>query len=98
MPIKSIKANYYKDETIVNRLLDIASLENPFIKCPQVLKSIRFRTDQNLDSSLYYAKEAFNGIPQNELHVINYLSILTILKDSLEADRVFERVKRYEVS
>ena len=93
LPIKSIKANYYKDEDIVNRLLDIASLENPFIKYPQVLKSIRFRTDQNLDSSLYYAKEAFNGIPQNELHVINYLSILTILKDSLEADRVFERVK-----
>jgi tetratricopeptide (TPR) repeat protein len=93
LPIKSIKANYYKDEAIVNRLLDVASLENPFIKYPQVLKSIRFRTNQNLDSSLYYAKEAFNGIPQNELHVINYLSILTILKDSLEADRVFERVK-----
>ncbi|MDG1212540.1 MAG: O-antigen ligase family protein, partial [Flavobacteriaceae bacterium] len=93
LPIKSIKANYYKDEAVVNRLLDIASLENPFIKYPQVLKSIRFRTDQNLDSSLYYAKEAFHGIPQNELHVINYLSILTILKDSLGADRVFERVK-----
>ena len=94
LPIKSIKANYYKDEAIVNRLLDIASLENPFIKYPQVLKSIRFRTNQNLDSSLYYAKEAFNGIPQNELHVINYLSILTVLKDSLESDRVFERVKQ----
>ena len=93
LPIKSIKANYYQDEAVVNRLLDIASQENPFIKYPQVLKSIRFRTDQNLDSSLYYAKEAFKGIPQNELHVINYLSILTILKDSLEADRVFERVK-----
>ena len=93
LPIKSIKANYYKNDSIVNKLLNVASLENPFIKYPQVLKSIRFRTTQNLDSSLYYAKEAFEGIPQNELHVINYLSVLTILNDSLEADRVFNRVK-----
>jgi hypothetical protein len=93
LPIKSIKANYYTNDSVVSRLLNLASLENPFIKYPQVLKSIRFRTAQNLDSSLYYAKEAFEGIPQNELHVINYLSVLTVLKDSLEADRVFERVK-----
>ena len=93
LPIKSIKANYYTNDSVVSRLLNLASLENPFIKYPQVLKSIRFRTAQNLDSSMYYAKEAFEGIPQNELHVINYLSVLTVLKDSLEADRVFERVK-----
>lgn len=93
LPIKSLKANYYKNDSIVNRLLDLASRENPFIKYPQALKSIRLRS-QNLDSSLYYAKNAFEGIPQNELHVINYLSVLTLLKDSLEADRVFDRVKK----
>ena len=98
LPIKSIKANYYNDPKIIASLLDQASKDNPFIKYPQALKSIRFRADRVLDSSLYYAKDAFEGLPYNELHIINYFSILTELKDSITLDAVFEKVKKMESS
>lgn len=93
LPIKAIKANYYKDDSVVNRLLDLASKDNPFIKYPQALKSIRFRAAGNLDSSLYFAKDAFLGLPRNELHIINYFSVLTELKDSITIDSVFNKVR-----
>ncbi len=93
LPIKAIKANYYKDNATVNRLLDLGSRDNPFIKYPQALKSIRLRASGDLDSSLIYAKNAYEGLPFNELHIINYLSILTELKDSVTAKKVFKKVK-----
>lgn len=96
LPIKAIKANYYTDPSIVSSLLDQASKDNPFIKYPQTLKSIRFRADRVLDSSLYYAKDAFEGLPYNELHIINYFSILTELNDSITLDAVFEKAKKIE--
>ena len=96
LPIKSIKANYYNDPKIIASLLDQASKDNPFIKYPQALKSIRFRADRALDSSLYYAKDAFEGLPFNELHIINYFSILTELNDSITIDSVFQKVKKIE--
>ena len=98
LPIKAIKANYYNDPEIITPLLNQASKDNPFIKYPQALKSIRFRADRVLDSSLYYAKDAFEGLPYNELHIINYFSILTELKDSITLDAVFEKVKKMESS
>lgn len=93
LPIKAIKANYYKNDSVVNRLLDLASKDNPFIKYPQALKSIRFRAGGEIDSSLYYAKDAFLGLPRNELHIINYFSVLTELKDSITIDSVFNKVR-----
>lgn len=98
LPIKAIKSNYYNDSKIIASLLDKASIDNPFIKYPQALKSIRFRAERSLDSSLFYAKDAFEGLPFNELHVINYFSILTELKDSITIDSVFKKVKRLESS
>lgn len=98
LPIKAIKANYYTDPEVIASLLDNASKDNPFIKYPQALKSIRFRADRVLDSSLFYAKDAFEGLPYNELHIINYFSILTELKDSITLDSVYEKVKKMESS
>ena len=93
LPIKAIKANYYSNDTIVSRLLDLSIKDNPYIKYPQALKSIRFKDQGLLDSSLYFARDAFNAIPLNELHAIAYLSILTTLKDSIAMDSVFNITK-----
>lgn len=93
LPIKSMLANYYSSDSIINVYLDKSIKENPFIKYPQVLKSIRFTTNQKLDSALYYAKDAYSGISNNELHQVNYLSVLTSLKDSLSIKSLFSKHK-----
>ena len=93
LPVKSLLANYYSNDSVINKYLDQSINENPFIKYPQVLKSIRFTVNQELDSALFYAKDAFFEIPNNELHSINYLSVLTSLKDSLEIKNVFNKYK-----
>ena len=98
LPIKAIKANYYKKDSVVSRLLDLAIKDNPYIKYPQALKSIRFKEKGMLDSSLHYAKDAFTSIPNNELHAISYLSILTALKDSVTLDSVFYATKSLKSS
>lgn len=97
LPIKALKANYYQgdNDSIIDRLLDLSIKDNPFIKYSQALKSIRFKTQGVLDSSLYYARDAFNGIPNNELHIVTYMSILTELKDSITLDSLFESIKSY---
>ncbi|MCI4642386.1 MAG: O-antigen ligase family protein [Flavobacteriaceae bacterium] len=93
LPIKAMIANYYSQDSLVTSLLDQAIKDNPFIKYPQTLKSIRYRTAGNIDSALVYAKEAFYGLPKNELHIVNYFSVLSLLKDSLEIDKVYEKIK-----
>jgi tetratricopeptide (TPR) repeat protein len=93
LPIKAIKANYYTNDSVVSRLLDLSIKDNPYIKYPQALKSIRFKDQGLLDSSLYFARDAFNAIPNNELHAIAYLSILTTLKDTIAMDSVLNITK-----
>ena len=88
LPIKSIKTNYYSNDSIINNLLDLSIKDNPFIKYPQALKAVRFRILNQLDSSLYYAKDAFHGIPNNEFHTATYLGVLTALKDSSTIDSI----------
>lgn len=92
LPIKSLKANYYSNDSIINRLLDLSIHDNPYIKYPQALKSIRFKTNKQLDSSLYFAKDAFHGLPNNELHTATYLSILTTIGDSIAIDSLYDHI------
>ena len=96
MPIKSIKANYYTDDSIVKRFLDLSLKDNPFIKYPQALKSIRFNLSKDLDSALYYAKDAFYGLPNNELHVNTYLAALVSINDSITIDSLYPHIKKMQ--
>ena len=96
LPIKSIKSNYYSDDTLIKNLLDQSIKDNPFIKYPQALKAVRFKILNQLDSALYYAKDAFNGIPNNEFHTATYLSTLTALKDSLTVDSLYPHIKKMQ--
>ena len=96
LPIKSIKTNYYSNDSIINNLLDLSIKDNPFIKYPQALKAVRFRILNQLDSSLYYAKDAFHGIPNNEFHTATYLGVLTALKDSSTIDSLYPHIKNMQ--
>ena len=95
LPIKSILANYYSKPTVIDSLLDLSIKENPFIKYPQALKSIQFNASNQLDSALYYAKDAFT-IPKNELHTLNYFSVLTNLRDTTNIHKVFRAIKDFK--
>ena len=89
LPIKAIKANYFASDSIISKLLDASINDNPYIKYPQSLKAIRFNTNSNIDSALFYARDAYNGIPNNELHILTYMSVLSSLKDSITLDSLF---------
>lgn len=97
LPIKSFLANYYSNDSIIDKYLNESIIDNPHIKYPQVLKSIRFNVLGKKDSAMYYAKDAFFAIPNNELHAINYLSVLTSHRDSVEINAVFNKYK-YSIS
>lgn len=94
LPIDALKANYYSENidttlTLLNRAMNA----NPFIKYPEFLKSIQLKKLNRIDSSYYYARDAFNTIPLNEYHAVNFLQSLTPLKDSVEMVRVFNETK-----
>ena len=95
LPIKSILANYHSKPTVIDSFLNLSIKENPFIKYPQALKSIQFNSTKKLDSALYYAKDAFT-IPNNELHALNYFSVLTNLRDTTNLNKVFQATKDFK--
>ena len=95
LPIDALKANYYKnnsDTTLI--LLGRASKANPYIKYPEFLRSVVFDQLNVQDSAFYYAKDAFNSIPLNEFHAVNYLRFLKQRKDSSEIQQVFNITKQ----
>ena len=98
MSIKSIKANYYTNDSVINRFLDLAIKDNPFIKYPQALKSIKFIERNDHDSALYYAKDAFYGVPNNELHINTYLRALININDSIAIDSLYPQIKKMQSS
>ena len=93
LPIKALKANYYSSDSIVSRLLDLSIKDNPYIKYPQALKAIRFYAEKEYDSAIYYARDSYNGIRNNELHILTYMTTLASIKDSITLDSIFEASK-----
>lgn len=93
LPIKSLLANYYSNDSIIDHYLDLSIKDNPHIKYPQVLKSIRFNASNQIDSAYFYAEEAYNNIPNNELHSVNFLSVLTSKSDIKKLHSTFYEQK-----
>jgi tetratricopeptide (TPR) repeat protein len=91
LPIDALKANYYLNNTdTILTLLSRASKANPYIMYPEYLKSKVYYQLNDIDSTIFYAKKAFNGLPLNEYHAVNYLQLLKIKKDTFEIQRVFD--------
>ena len=73
IPLKIIKANYFLYNDSVGegmKLIDevIKEKSNPYIMLPEVIKAKYYNALGDTDSSTFYAKKAFYGLPKNPFH------------------------------
>ena len=97
IPIKSIKARYYVNAKQYNKalkLLEEGTNDNPYLYYSEILKSQIFQEKGQLDSAYYYAKKAFKGLPNNQLHSTRFLSLLEKLNKKEDLNLFYEQIKR----
>ncbi len=97
MPIKAMKARYYylngKTE-IAHKMALLGSRDNPKIHFGDNLKSVFFLQENKIDSAYYYAKLAFDGLPNNMPHYDMYMRTLAFKKDAVAINEAFERIRK----
>lgn len=98
LPIKYLLSRYKYGKDSISDVLEMlySSIKaNPYIKAPESMLARHFYLEKQLDSALYFAKDAFDGIPNNNTHRNIYFRILAELKDSIELDNAFMKIKKY---
>lgn len=92
-PIKMLVGRYYRNEDSINiakRLFFDAIKDNPYIKSPQAQLGYLYFDIEEYDSAYYYARDAFKGIPNNNVHRDIFFKTLIQRKDTLELKESFE--------
>ena len=93
IPIKSIKARYFfnsKEYDKALQLLDEGTEANPYLFYSEILKSQIYQEKGQLDSAKVYARKAFFGLPNNELHSSKYLNLINTTRDREALEEAFE--------
>ena len=92
-PVKMLVGRYYRNVDSIDtakRLFLDAIKDNPYIKSPQAQLGYLYLDIEEFDSAYYYAKDAFNGIPNNNVHRDIFFKTLVQRKDTLELKESFE--------
>ena len=93
IPINSVKARYYFNAQKYDKalkLIDEGTSANPYLFYSEILKSQIFEKQGKLDSAKYYAKKAFFGLPNNDLHSSRYLNLISKTGDKKSLEDAFE--------
>jgi tetratricopeptide (TPR) repeat protein len=93
IPISSVKARYYVNAKKYDKalaLIDIGVKANPYLYYSEILKSQIFKEKGQLDSAKVYAKKAFFGLPNNDLHASSYINLINITRDREALEEAFE--------
>ena len=93
IPINSVKARYYVNAKKYDKalaLLDKGTKANPYLYYSEILKSQIFQEKGQLDSAKVYARKAFLGLPNNELHSSRYINLINITRDRLALEEAFK--------
>ena len=93
IPINSVKARYYVNAKKYDKaltLLDKGTSANPYLYYSEILKSQIFEQQGKLDSAKVYARKAFFGLPNNDLHASRYINLINITRDKKALDEAFE--------
>ena len=93
IPINSVKARYYVNAKKYDKaltLLDKGTSANPYLYYSEILKSQIFEQQGKLDSAKVYARKAFFGLPNNDLHASRYINLLNITRDKKALEESFE--------
>jgi O-antigen ligase/tetratricopeptide (TPR) repeat protein len=93
IPINSVKARYYVNAKKYDKaliLLDKGTSANPYLYYSEILKSQIFQEQGKLDSAKVYARKAFFGLPNNDLHASRYMNLINITRDKKALEEAFE--------
>ena len=93
IPINSVKARYFynaKKYEKAKAFIEKGTKANPYLFYSEILKSQIFEEQGKLDSAKFYAKKAFFGLPNNELHSTRYMNLLNLTADRKSLDEAFE--------
>ena len=95
IPMNAIKARYYFHYKKYEKALSSLNKDtnaNPYLFFSELLKSQIFQEKGKIDSAYVYAKKAFYGLPNNDLHASNYLNLVFKTRDKAEIQKAFEYV------
>ena len=93
IPMKSIKARYYYNAKKYDKalaLLNEGIPANPYLFFSENLKAQIFLQQGKIDSAFVNAKEAFYGLPKNQLHAVTFAQVLQVKRNVEESLKVFE--------
>jgi len=93
IPLKSVKARYFVNAKKYDKalaLLEEGTSANPYLFYSELLKSQIYSAKGQLDSAKYYAREAFYGLPNNQLHSATYLNLISQTRDRKALEEAFE--------
>jgi len=93
IPINSVKARYYVNAKKYDKaltLLEEGTKANPYLYYSEILKSQIFQEKGQLDSAKIYAKKAFFGLPNNDLHASRYINLINLTRDRIALEESFE--------
>jgi O-antigen ligase/tetratricopeptide (TPR) repeat protein len=92
IPINSVKARYYVNAKQYDKalaLLEKGTKANPYLFYSEILKSQIFQEQGKLDSAKVYARKAFFGLPNNDLHSSSYLNLINLTRDRKALEEAF---------
>jgi len=93
IPINSVKARYYVNAKKYDKALELleeGTKANPYLFYSEILKSQIFQEKGQLDSAKVYAKKAFFGLPNNDLHATRYINLINLTRDRAALEEAFE--------
>jgi len=93
IPINSVKARYYVNAKQYDKALSLLSKgtkANPYLYYSEILKSQIFQEMGQIDSALVYAKKAFFGLPNNDLHASRLINLINLKRDRESLEQAFE--------
>ena len=100
-PIKMLVGRYYRNVDSIDtakRLFLDAIKDNPYIKSPEAQLGYLYLDIEEFDSAYYYAKDAFNAIPNNNVHRDIFFKTLVQRKDTIELKKSFELLLERELT
>jgi len=93
IPINSVKARYYVNAKKYDKalaLLESGTKANPYLFYSEILKSQIFQEKGEIDSAKVYAKKAFFGLPNNDLHSSRLINLINLTRDRKSLEEVFQ--------
>ena len=93
IPINTVKARYYFNAKKYDKaiaLIEKGIKANPYLFYSEMLKSQIYEEQGKIDSAKFYAKKAFYGLPNNDLHSSRYINLINKTKDKEELEKAFK--------